>query len=67
MMTNLIDEVNSLQVESYLASVVGRHLPLGVLAIIACSMPRTTNRATEAELYRAAAASTTFSPGGIKC
>ena len=29
--TNVIDEVNSLQIESYLASVVGRHLPLGVL------------------------------------
>jgi hypothetical protein len=31
LITNLIDEVNSHQVEGHLASVVGRHLPLGVL------------------------------------
>jgi len=31
LITNIIDEVNSNQVESYLTSVVGRHLPLGVL------------------------------------
>lgn len=55
--TNVIDEVNSLQIERYLASVVGRHLPLGVLLRdhrifdAADSQPR-----DEAELYRAAAA-----------
>ena len=31
LITNVIDEVNSNQVERYLSSVVGRHLPLGVL------------------------------------
>ncbi|MBX7165429.1 MAG: DUF58 domain-containing protein [Pirellulales bacterium] len=31
LITNLIDEVNRLQVEQYLASLVGKHLPLGVL------------------------------------
>lgn len=55
--TNVIDEVNSMQVERYLASIVGRHLPLGVLLRdhrlfdIADSSPR-----DEDELFRAAAA-----------
>jgi len=31
LITNLIDEVNSNQVERYLSNLVGRHLPLGVL------------------------------------
>jgi hypothetical protein len=31
MISNLIDEVNAHQVESYLSTLVGRHLPLGVL------------------------------------
>ena len=31
LITNLIDEVNSHQVQSYLTNLVGRHLPLGVL------------------------------------
>jgi uncharacterized protein (DUF58 family) len=31
LVTNLIDEVNSHQVERYLTALVGRHLPLGVL------------------------------------
>ena len=31
LVTNLIDEVNSLQVERYLGTLVGRHLPLGVM------------------------------------
>jgi uncharacterized protein (DUF58 family) len=31
LITNLIDEVNSSQVEQYLSHLVGRHLPLGVL------------------------------------
>jgi uncharacterized protein (DUF58 family) len=57
LMTNVIDEVNSMQIERYLASVVGRHLPLGVLMRdhrifdVADSQPR-----DDVELYRAAAA-----------
>jgi hypothetical protein len=31
LITNVIDEVNANQVESYLTHLVGRHLPLGVL------------------------------------
>ncbi len=31
LVTNIVDEVNSLQVEQYLGNIVGRHLPLGVL------------------------------------
>lgn len=31
MITNVIDEVNALQIEQYLSTLVGRHLPLGVL------------------------------------
>ena len=30
-MTNMIDEINSYQIQSYLASLVGRHLPVGAL------------------------------------
>lgn len=57
MMTNVIDEVNSLQVESYLASVVGRHLPLGVLLRDHRLFDAADNEPRdEAELYRAAAA-----------
>ncbi len=57
LLTNVIDEVNSMQIERYLASLVGRHLPLGVLMRdhrifdIADTPPR-----DDAELYRAAAA-----------
>ncbi len=31
LITNVVDEVNAHQIESYLANLVGRHLPLGVL------------------------------------
>jgi hypothetical protein len=31
MVSNIIDEVNAHQIESYLRNLVGRHLPLGVL------------------------------------
>ena len=31
LLTNLIDEVNSLRVEAYLSNLTGRHLPMGVL------------------------------------
>jgi len=57
LLTNLIDEVNSLQVQRYLASVVGKHLPLGVLL-----RDRGLFKAADqenpqgADLYRAAAA-----------
>lgn len=57
LITNVIDEVNSHQVQSYLGNVVGQHLPLGVLLRdhhlfdAADRDPR-----NEEELYRAAAA-----------
>jgi uncharacterized protein (DUF58 family) len=55
--SNLIDEVNSHQVQSYLGNVVGRHLPLGVLLrdrhLFAAA---DTPPQSDAELYRAAAA-----------
>ena len=31
LITNVIDEVNSAQIERYMTNLVGRHLPLGVL------------------------------------
>lgn len=57
LITNIIDEVNSNQVGSYLTALTGRHLPLGVLlrdhAIFdAAHTPPTS----DALLYRAAAA-----------
>ena len=57
LITSVIDEVNSHQVQSYLGNVVGQHLPLGVLLRdhhlfdAADRDPR-----TEEELFRAAAA-----------
>ena len=57
LITNVIDEVNSHQVQSYLGNVVGQHLPLGVLLRdhhlfdAADRDPR-----SEEELYKAAAA-----------
>jgi uncharacterized protein (DUF58 family) len=57
LMTNLIDEVNAHQVERYLSTLVGRHLPLGVLLrdhqlFDAADKPPVV----ELDLYRAAAA-----------
>jgi uncharacterized protein (DUF58 family) len=57
LITNLIDEVNANQVERYLTSFVGRHLPLGVLLrdrqlFDAADAPDPRDKA----LYRAAAA-----------
>ena len=57
LISNVIDEVNSHQIEQYLGSMVGRHLPLGVLlrdrrVFEAADLVPTQ----EAELYRAAAA-----------
>lgn len=57
LITNVIDEVNSHQIQSYLGNVVGQHLPLGVilrdhhLFDAADRDPR-----SEEELFRAAAA-----------
>ena len=57
LVSNLIDEVNSRQVQSYLGNIAGRHLPLGVLLrdhhlfAAADASPQ-----SDAELYRAAAA-----------
>jgi uncharacterized protein (DUF58 family) len=57
LITNVIDEVNSLQIERYLASLVGRHLPLGVLLRDHRLFDAADNLATNnAALYRAAAA-----------
>jgi uncharacterized protein (DUF58 family) len=57
LITNVIDEVNSHQVERYLGTLVGRHLPLGVLLrdhhlFDAAEMPAPR----DADLWRAAAA-----------
>jgi uncharacterized protein (DUF58 family) len=58
LITNLIDEVNARQVEQYLGSLVGRHLPLGVLLrdqhlFAAADSPYARS---EAMLFKAAAA-----------
>jgi uncharacterized protein (DUF58 family) len=57
LVTNVIDEVNSHQVQQYLGSLAGRHLPVGVLLrdrriFEAADVPQPQGR----ELYRAAAA-----------
>ena len=57
LMTNLIDEVNSLQVERYLGTLVGRHLPLGVLMRDRRLFEAADNPyRSDQQLYRAAAA-----------
>ena len=57
LISNIIDEVNSHQLELYLSSLVGRHLPLGVLLrdhrmFDAADQPQPTGR----RLFEAAAA-----------
>lgn len=57
LLSNVIDEVNRMQVEQYLANLVGRHLPLGVLLrdrrlYDYADMPHPYGQ----DLYRAAAA-----------
>lgn len=57
LVTNLIDEVNSHQIERWLSTLAGRHLPLGVLLrdhqlFDAANLPQPSGR----DLYRAAAA-----------
>ncbi len=58
LITNVIDEVNSNQVESYLTRLVGRHLPLGVLlrdhALFDAAIAQSGD---ERSLFQAAAAS----------
>ncbi len=57
LITNLIDEVNSNQVERYLTSFVGRHLPLGVLLRDRQLFEAADNPSpNEKTVYRAAAA-----------
>ena len=57
LMTNLIDEINGNQVHQYLSTIVGRHLPLGVLMRDhELFRAADTNWRTDAGLYRAAAA-----------
>jgi len=57
LITNVIDEVNSTQIEQYLTTLVGRHLPLGILLrdhrlFEAADI----DRPNQEQLYRAAAA-----------
>ncbi len=57
LITNVIDEVNSHQVEQYLTTLVGRHLPLGVLLRDHRLFDAAENeKPYGAELFRAAAA-----------
>lgn len=57
LVTNLIDEVNAHQVQQYLAVLVGRHLPLGVLLRDHRLFDAVGTEPTrDHELYRAAAA-----------
>lgn len=57
LITNLIDEINANQIHRHLSTMVGRHLPLGVLLrdreLFSAA---DTNWRNDAELYRAAAA-----------
>jgi|GEM_PF-146625 len=57
LITNVIDEINANQVHQYLTTMVGRHLPMGVLLrdheLFQCA---DTNWHDDAGLYRAAAA-----------
>jgi uncharacterized protein (DUF58 family) len=58
LMTNLIDEVNSNQVERYLSALAGHHLPLGVMLRDHRLFDAIDNRVPDddAAMYRAAAA-----------
>jgi len=60
LVTNLIDEVNANQVEQYLGSLVGKHLPLGVLLrdhALFDAADRPPHQYTGDEYFAAAAAS----------
>ena len=57
MVSNIIDEVNAHQIESYMRNLVGRHLPLGVLLRDHQLFDAADREPTsEPELFRAAAA-----------
>ena len=70
LITNIIDEVNAHQVQSYLGTLVGRHLPLGVLlrdhrlfdaadvdlAALTAGVATVPTPQADADLFRAAAA-----------
>jgi uncharacterized protein (DUF58 family) len=57
LISNVIDEVNAHQIESYLGTLVGKHLPLGVLLRDHRLFGAADNEPqSEPELYRAAAA-----------
>jgi len=57
LVTNVIDEVNSRQIEQYLTSLSGRHLPLGVLLRDRQLFDAVENeRSTDEQFWRAAAA-----------
>jgi len=57
LMTNIIDEINANQVHQYLSTMVGRHLPMGVLMRDhELFMAADTNWRDEAGMYRTAAA-----------
>jgi uncharacterized protein (DUF58 family) len=57
LVTNVIDEINASQVHQYLSTMVGRHLPMGVLLrdheLFRCA---DTNWRDDAGMYRTAAA-----------
>ena len=57
LITNLIDEINANQIHQHLSTMVGRHLPLGVLLRDRDLFSAAdTNWRSDSELYRAAAA-----------
>ncbi len=57
LISNVIDEVNSNQLEQYLSTLVGRHLPIGVLLRDRALFEIAEQpNPTESQLYRAAAA-----------
>ena len=56
LITNVIDEVNAHQIEQYLATLVGRHLPLGVLIRDHRLFDAAANEKTGSGIFRAAAA-----------
>jgi hypothetical protein len=57
LITNVIDEVNAAQIDRYLSSLAGKHLPLGVLLRDRQVFDAAdTSDTSEAAVYRAAAA-----------
>jgi uncharacterized protein (DUF58 family) len=56
LITNVIDEVNAHQIEQYLAALVGRHLPLGVMMRDHRLFDAANTERAGSNIYRAAAA-----------